>query len=135
MITVYGIQILYIDHLAKMDVGDDEYHGLTKATKLISAGAKDMDIPIVLLHQLRRSDDKKKEHRPTLQHLRGSGAIEQDADTVIFVHREEYYTHKDEDKGVAELIVAKQRNGPTETAICEFVAQSAHFRDTKPPEF
>jgi replicative DNA helicase len=131
MISRFGIQVVYLDHLHKMDyVDQNPTTGYEKITKGLSAAAKEMDIPIILLSQLKRLDKKKKDdRRPSLDDLRWSGGIEQDADTVILVHREEYYTKADEDKGKAELIVAKQRNGPTETVQCRFNAMCAHFEN------
>lgn len=133
MIARYGIQILYIDHLHKMDyVDQNPTTGYEKITKGISAMGKELDIPTVLLSQLKRLDAKKKnDRRPTLDDLRWSGSIEQDADTVILIHREEYYTKSADDKGKAELIVAKQRNGPTETANCYFNSMCAHFKSSE----
>lgn len=78
--------------------------------------SRELDIPVLCLAQLNRQAEASRDNRPRLNHLRESGAIEQDADVVFFVHREEYYQTNDEDrertKGQAEIIIAKQRNGP-----------------------
>ena len=101
--------------------------------------AKELDIPIIALSQLNRSvenrGDDRTGKRPQLSDLRESGAIEQDADIVCFIHRPEYYTHSSEDaegnniKGLAEFIVAKHRSGATETINLHFVRQFARFEN------
>ena len=98
----------------------------------LKALAKDLRVPVIACAQLSRDSAKAKDKRPTLTDLRESGAIEQEADAVIFVHREEYYLREktpDADRGVAELIVAKQRNGPTGTARTCFYPRYSLFRD------
>jgi replicative DNA helicase len=89
--------------------------------------AKELDCAIVLLSQLNRAVEKEKDRRPRLSDLRESGAIEQDADDVIFVYRDEVYDEQSVDKGIAELIVAKQRNGPTGTVRVGFNGVSTNF--------
>jgi replicative DNA helicase len=104
----------------------------------ISAGskqlAKELDIPVVALSQLNRASEARAEKRPQLSDMRDSGSVEQDSDVVIFPYRPEYYgLTMDEDGrstvGIAELIVAKQRNGPTGSVRCGFHAESASFYD------
>ena len=74
-----------------------------------------MQVPIVLLSQLSRATEKRENKRPMLSDLRESGAIEQDADVVLFLHREDYYSEDEQHKGDASIIIAKQRSGPTGT--------------------
>jgi replicative DNA helicase len=81
------------------------------------------------LSQLSRAPENRTDHRPQLADLRESGAIEQDADVVAFIYREEQYHKSDENKNIAELIVAKQRNGPTDTVYLAFLNQFAKFAD------
>ncbi len=86
-------------------------------------------MPMVALSQLSRAPENRTDHRPQLADLRESGAIEQDADLVAFIYREEQYNRTDENKNIAELIVAKQRNGPTDTVYLAFLNQFARFAD------
>ena len=81
------------------------------------------------MSQLSRAPENRTDHRPQLADLRESGAIEQDADVVAFIYREEVYNRSDENKNIAELIVAKQRNGPTDTVYLAFLNQFAKFTD------
>lgn len=120
-----------IDYLQLMRPNEKRYNReeevaeLSRDSKLL---AKSLVIPVDLVSQLNRAPESRKDPRPTLGDLRNSGAIEQDADNIVFVYRDEYY-HKDEtvDKGVAELIVAKQRNGPTGTVRCRWTGAYARF--------
>jgi replicative DNA helicase len=139
MITRFDLQIVYIDHLHKMDYGDDKNInpaiGYGRITNTLSATAKEFKIPVVLLAQLARNKEKGKDKRPNLQDLRWSGDIEQDADVVAFIHREEVYTKKIEDAGLAEIIVAKQRNGPIGTANIKFDKTTAKFHEEQENAF
>lgn len=91
--------------------------------------AKDRDCPVLLLSQLNRRVEDRQDRRPNLADLRGTGAIEQDADIVLFVYRDEVYNPRSEDRGRAELIGAKRRNGPTSTGSCAFDGPCMRFRD------
>jgi len=94
--------------------------------------AVDLDVPVVLYHQLNRETTKQDEGRPTLANLKGSGAIEEHADNVSLFHRPEYYKRDDPTlKGKAEIIVAKQRDGETGTVHCEFLAETTCWRNRK----
>lgn len=110
-----GVKIIFVDYL-QLITGTNphnrnlEISEITRGLKLL---AKDLQIPIVLLSQLSRKCEERNNKRPLLSDLRDSGAIEQDADVVLFLFREEAYSVTEENKGLAELIVAKQRNGPT----------------------
>ena len=93
----------------------------------LKALAKELNVPMVALSQLSRAPENRTDHRPQLADLRESGAIEQDADVVAFIYREEQYHKTDENKNIAELIVAKQRNGPTDTVRLRFTPSSMRF--------
>ena len=128
MINKYGVQQAYIDHLHLMNYeGNDPTHGTSMISKGLQQTARDFNIPIIGLSQLNRADKKTKNYRPVLGDLRQSGSIEQDSALVIFVHREYYYTKKDEDKGWAEIIVEKQRNGPLQSLKMGWKWECAKF--------
>ena len=91
--------------------------------------AKDLNIPILALSQLSRAVENRTDHRPIMSDLRESGAIEQDADLVLLLLREEYYNPTDENRGIAEVIIAKQRNGPVGSIKLAFIAEYAKFEN------
>ena len=130
----YGKFILVMDYLGLMDDGGDEYRGVTQNSKNIHAMANELDIPIVLLHQLSRSVESRSDKVPQLSDLRASGGIEQDADTVTFLYRPDYYELKEDplrggetEKGKAYGIIKKNREG--ECLVCDlrFVGQSSRY--------
>ena len=101
---------------------------VSEITRNLKVMAKELDVPIITLSQLSRSPDKRTgDHRPVLSDLRESGSIEQDADVVMFLYRDEYYNDDSEDKGVAEVIVAKNRHGATDTVKLAFDGQHTRF--------
>ncbi len=115
-----GLGLVIIDYLGLIEPDnslDPRQEQVAKIARRLKALARELRVPVVCLSQLNRMTEMSKDNRPRLSHLRESGAIEQDADVVMFVHREEYY-HTREDaeeknlRGLAEIIVAKQRNGP-----------------------
>jgi replicative DNA helicase len=91
--------------------------------------AKELNVPLVALSQLSRAPEARSDHRPQLSDLRESGSIEQDADLVAFIYREEQYNRTEENTGTAELIVAKQRNGPTGTVSLAFLKEFTRFEN------
>jgi replicative DNA helicase len=119
-----GLGLIVIDYLGLIDPDDPKaprQEQVAKIARRLKGLARELNVPVLCLAQLNRQAETTKDNRPRLSHLRESGAIEQDADVVLFVHREEYYisTEEAEEKGldgVAEIIVAKHRNGPTGTA-------------------
>ena len=88
---------------------------------------QELNVPLVALAQLSRAGAQRSDKRPILSDLRDSGAIEQDADVIMFLHREEYYDPNTEDKNIAEVIVAKQRNGPLGTVKLAWLGQYTRF--------
>ena len=91
--------------------------------------AKDLDIPVIALSQLSRALEARQNKRPMMSDLRESGAIEQDADVVLFVYRPIVYSNKEEDEGRGEIIISKHRNGPTGTARVTFIDEYARFEN------
>ena len=90
--------------------------------------AKELEVPVVAIAQLNRASEQRADRRPMLSDLRESGAIEQDADVVLLIHREDFYDH-DQRPGEADFIVAKHRNGPTETITVSFLGHYSRFAD------
>ncbi len=145
-----GLDVLVIDYLQLMTgskkAGDNRVQEITEITTGLKALAKELNVPIVALSQLSRAVESRDDKRPQLSDLRESGSIEQDADVVLFVFREEYYIKNREPKegteewfkwdqdmreamGKAEVIIAKQRHGPTGTARLGFQAMYTRFSD------
>ena len=113
-----NLGMIVIDYLQLIEPDnsrDPRQEQVAKIARRLKGMARELEVPMLCLSQLNRQAEDSKDHRPKLSHLRESGAIEQDADVVMFVHREEYY-HRGEDRaqfaGQAEIIIAKQRNGP-----------------------
>ena len=91
--------------------------------------AKELNVPIICLSQLSRAVESRTDKRPIMSDLRESGAIEQDADAIMFLYRDEYYNANTEDKGIAECIVSKNRHGETGTVKLQWLPQFQHFSD------
>jgi replicative DNA helicase len=114
---------------------DPRQEQVAKIARRLKGIARELSVPLLCLSQLNRQAEDSKDHRPRLSHLRESGAIEQDADVVMFVHREEYYHRGDEKAqfaGQAEIIIAKQRNGPIGDVELTWEADFTRFSDRAP---
>jgi len=112
------------------DKSENRQQEISYITQQLKALAKELDIPIIALSQLSRAVESRTDKRPQLSDLRESGAIEQDADVVIFLYRPYQYDPENEsEKGLAYLIVAKQRNGPTKTVRATFIDTFARFEN------
>lgn len=124
----HGIDMIIIDYLQLMSgSGESRQQEVSEISRSIKALAKEMQCPVIALSQLSRAPEQRTDHRPMLSDLRESGSIEQDADLVMFLYRDEYYNKETEDKNVAECIIAKQRNGPTGTVKLAWLGQFSKF--------
>lgn len=127
----YGIDLIMIDYLQLMSGSGSEsrQQEVSEISRSIKALAKEMECPVIALSQLSRAPEQRADHRPMLSDLRESGSIEQDADVVMFLYRDEYYNKESELKGTAECIIAKQRNGPVGTVKMAWIGQHSKFAD------
>ncbi len=124
------IQIVFVDYLQLVSAGarvDSRQQEISVISRSLKALAKELEVPVVALSQLNRAVEQREDHRPRMSDLRESGAIEQDADVVMMLHREDYYRETEENRGLAELILAKQRNGPTGTVKLRFFREFMRF--------
>lgn len=132
------LTVIVVDYLQLMTGGGEKGKNRDREISEITSGcktlAKEMNCAVVLLSQLNRDCESEKDKRPRLSNLRDSGGIEQDADDVIFVYRDDYYHADSPDKGVAELIVAKQRNGPCGPVRVHFDGPSTAFMNLNEPD-
>jgi replicative DNA helicase len=133
--------LIVIDYLQLIEPDnprDPRQEQVSRMTRRLKGLAREMKVPILCLSQLNRQAEDSKDHRPRLSHLRESGAIEQDADVVMFVHREEYYHRGDDAEqhaGQAEIILAKQRNGPVGDVELIWLKDFTRFEDKAPERF
>lgn len=128
----HGLDLIIIDYLQLMtgSVGkrsESRQQEISEISRSLKAIAREMEAPVIALSQLSRACEQRADHRPMLSDLRESGAIEQDADVVAFLYRDEYYFPDTEKKNQAELIIAKQRNGPTGTVDLTWMGQYTKF--------
>ncbi len=133
----YGIKAIFVDYLQLMSVGsgrvESRQQEITEISRYFKALARELEVPVVVISQLNRSPEEREGHRPRMSDLRESGSIEQDADVVMLLHREDYYRKIEEDPNLdntAEVIIAKQRNGPTGSVKLVFRERLARFENT-----
>ena len=132
----HNLDIVIIDYLQLMSSGgsrasDSRQQEISDISRGLKRMARELDVPVVALSQLSRAVEQRPDHRPMLSDLRESGAIEQDADVVMFLYRDEYYNKESELKGTAEVIIAKQRNGPIGTVTLAWLPQYTKFANIK----
>ena len=127
-----NLGLIVIDYLQLMESrgrNENRQQEITAISRSLKIMAKELDVPVITLSQLSRAPEARSDHRPILSDLRESGAIEQDADIVMFLYRDEYYHPDTDKKNIAELIIAKHRNGSTGTVELQWVGQFTKFRN------
>lgn len=127
-----GLDLVIIDYLQLMSgagkrKGENRQQEISEISRALKVMARELDVPVIALSQLSRAVEQRPDKKPLLSDLRESGAIEQDADMVMFLYRDEYYNPDTEEKGVAEVIIAKQRSGPTGSVKLAWLSQFTKF--------
>jgi replicative DNA helicase len=128
----HDVQLIVLDYLQLMQGparSDNRQQEISEISRSLKALARELNVPLIAISQLSRAVEQRSDHRPQLSDLRESGAIEQDADLVMLLLREEYYNPTEENKGVAEVIIAKQRNGPVGSLNLTFVSEYMRFEN------
>jgi replicative DNA helicase len=128
----HGLGLIVVDYLQLMQVTGTVENRATEISEIsrsLKALAKELDVPVVALSQLNRSVEQRQDKRPVMSDLRESGAIEQDADLILFIYREEVYERDTPRKGIADIIIAKQRNGPVGDFRLTFLGQFTRFEN------
>ena len=128
----HDIQMVIIDYIQLMSGGsgkrsESRQQEISEISRALKGLARELNVPVLALSQLSRAVEQRPDHRPMLSDLRESGAIEQDADVCMFIYRDDYYNKDTEKKGISEIIIAKQRNGPIGTVELAWLAQFTKF--------
>ena len=127
----HDLKLIIIDYLQLMSGSgrstDSRQQEISDISRSLKALARELNVPVLALSQLSRAVEQRPDHRPMLSDLRESGAIEQDADVVMFIYRDDYYNKDTELKGISEIIIAKQRNGPIGTVNLAWLPEYTKF--------
>jgi replicative DNA helicase len=128
----HGLGLIVVDYLQLMQVSGTKENRATEISEIsrsLKALSKELDVPVVALSQLNRSVEQRTDKKPVMSDLRESGAIEQDADLIVFIYREEVYEPNTPRKGIADIIIAKQRNGPVGEFRLTFLGEFTKFEN------
>ncbi len=134
----HGLGLIVVDYLQLMQVPGNSENRATEISEIsrsLKALAKELSVPVIALSQLNRSVEQRTDKRPVMSDLRESGAIEQDADMIIFIYREEVYNPDTPRKGIADIVIAKQRNGPIGEFPLTFVGRYTKFENWAPDNY
>lgn len=134
----HGLSLIVIDYLQLLhgSSGDENRtNEISEISRSLKGLARELNVPVIALSQLNRSVEQRTDKRPVMSDLRESGAIEQDADVIMFIYRDEVYNPETPDKGTAEVLIRKQRNGPIGSAKLTFMGQYTLFADFVPEEY
>jgi replicative DNA helicase len=127
------LDLIIVDYLQLMSGSsrrtESRQQEVSQISRELKGLAKELNVPLIALSQLSRAPESRTDHRPQLADLRESGAIEQDADVVAFIYREEQYNRTEENAGIAEIMVSKQRNGPTGMVKLAFLKEFTRFEN------
>lgn len=132
----YDIKMIVVDYLQLMRASgksENRQQEISEISRSLKALARELNVPVIAISQLSRAVESRTDHKPQLSDLRESGAIEQDADVVVLLLREEYYNPNEENKGIAEINIAKQRNGPVGSFNLTFIREYARFENISAP--
>jgi len=130
----HNLQLIIIDYLQLMTAGgrsESRQQEISEISRSLKSVARELNVPVIALSQLNRGVEQREDKRPMLSDLRDSGAIEQDADVVMFIYRDDYYNHDSPEKGISEVIIAKQRNGPLGTVKLAWLPEYTRFANAE----
>ena len=134
-----GLDLIIIDYLQLMSGSgrgsESRQQEISDISRSLKALARELSVPVIALSQLSRAVEQRPDHRPMLSDLRESGAIEQDADVVMFIYRDDYYNKDTDLKGISEIIIAKQRNGPIGTVNLAWLPEYTKFANLERKDF
>jgi replicative DNA helicase len=131
----HGLELIVLDYLQLMRVAGNTENRATEISEIsrsLKALARELEVPVIALSQLNRSVEQRQDKKPVMSDLRESGAIEQDADIIVFIYREEVYNQNTPRKGIADINIAKQRNGPIGEFPLTFLGKYTRFENYAP---
>ena len=129
------IVIDYLQLMSSSSPGENRATEISEISRAMKSLAKELKVPVIALSQLNRSLEQRPNKRPVMSDLRESGAIEQDADVILFIYRDEVYNPETQDKGIAEIIIGKQRNGPIGKVNLTFLGEFTRFESYAKTEY